>query len=136
MEIEIELETEVFARIEERMKDFSIPLNQFGEHWKNDLVPDQFKKQQTADDIPWKALFPGYEAWKIKNDYPRDIGKLTTETYKSRDFDLEGNAIRLSYNTTQAEFFDRQRPLFSRGSNIPDNYSESLEKFIIDYLNS
>ena len=135
MEIDIELKTEVLKRIEDRMKDLSAPLLQFGEHWKNDLVPEQFTKQQTADGVPWKPLSPGYEAWKARQDYPTAIGKLTTETYKSRDFNVEGNAVRLSYNTPQAEFFDRQRPLFSRGLGIPDGYSESLEKFILEYLN-
>jgi hypothetical protein len=132
----IDLETTIRLEIEARLQNLQIPLGQFGEIWKTELTAKQFQGETDANGSPWKPLSPGYREWKIRKGYPTAIGRATQETFKTRGYITQKDGIRLGYQTPQAKFFDKDRPLFSKDGTLPGGYLEALSGTIVSYLNS
>jgi hypothetical protein len=131
----LDLELFINLPIQNKLRDLSLPLERFGQVWKNHLSVKQFEREETADGNKWKPLSPSYSAQKKRMGYSLAIGKATQETFQTRGYTPQRDGIRLGYDTPQARYFDRDRPLFTRSSSIPGSYQVELSKQITVYLN-
>lgn len=121
-------------RTRERLSDLSVPLEQFGQRWRDVFSTQQFNKQETADGKAWKTLNPSYVNWKSRKNYHLEIGKRTLAMFLSRGYERQRDSIRLEYLPDYSKHFDAYRPLFSSDGSLPLVYKRELHRLITEYL--
>jgi hypothetical protein len=86
-----------------------------------------------AAGLSWDQLSHDYLARKIRGGFPRDIGIRTGKMRRTLSHKTALNTVSTRYNSKEANYFAKRRPLLPKEDKLPQEWSDRLDSQVVEW---